>query len=539
MAESRSLNPCKYDDFVGTIFHLSEQQRASSLRDGFYHQHTRHDRQAGKVSDKKRFIDGYVLDRDDALFALQFDHAIDQQQRIAMRQNLQNIVNVQSALHRARRSFRHRASALSHGILLKRPEDYTVRRCPDLDLACRRPTERGLVSAKKTERPAESALHIAWRDRLHDLEDKRDQMVRTIRELVEIESPSDNKPAADRLGTFLAAKFEALAGRTRLHPATDFGDHLQVDFSGREKSKPVLLLGHFDTVYPLGTLATMPCRSADGRLLGPGVFDMKSGIALILHAIEALQDWHGELLRPVTVFLVSDEEVGSSSSRKITEALARESAAVLVLEPAAGLRGAVKTARKGVGEYTLNVKGVAAHAGLDPGKGHSAIFELARQINAISKFTDLRRGLSVNVGVIHGGTRTNVVPAYASAEVDVRIKSADQAAGVDRKLRSLKPFDKHCQLEVKGGINRLPMERNAGVVALYKKAQQIAKQIDWKLEEAAVGGGSDGNFTAGMGVPTLDGMGGVGDGAHAVHEFIVISELPRRALLLAGMIEGV
>jgi glutamate carboxypeptidase len=185
------------------------------------------------------------------------------------------------------------------------------------------------------------------------------------------------------------------------------------------------------------------------------------------------------------------------------------------------------------------VRGIAAHAGLDPGKGHSAILELARQLVAISKMSDLRRGLSVNPGVIRGGTRTNVVAAEASAGIDVRIKEAKQAGGVDRKMRSLKPFDKHCKLEVSGGINRLPMERNAGVAALYKQAQGIAKQIGWKLEEAAVGGGSDGNFTAGMGIPTLDGMGGVGEGAHAAHEYIVISELPRRALLLAGMIERV
>jgi glutamate carboxypeptidase len=394
------------------------------------------------------------------------------------------------------------------------------------------------MSGKKADHPAKSRSNTPWRDRLRDLEARQEEMAQTIRDLVEIESPSDNKQAADRLGALLADKFGALEGRTRLHHAADFGDHLQVDFSGREKNKPVFLLGHFDTVYPLGTLATMPCRAADGRICGPGVLDMKSGIALMLYAIEALQAWHGELPRPVTVFLVSDEEVGSNSSRKITEALARESAAVLVLEPAAGLRGAVKTARKGVGEYTLNVKGVAAHAGLDPGKGHSAILEVARQITAISKLNDLRRGLSVNTGVVRGGTRTNVIPAQASAELDVRIKRANQAAAIDRKLRSLKPFDKHCQLEVTGGINRLPMERNAGVVALYRKAQQIAGQVGWKLEEAAVGGGSDGNFTAGMGIPTLDGMGGVGDGAHALHEFITISELPRRALLVAGMIEA-
>ena len=264
---------------------------------------------------------------------------------------------------------------------------------------------------------------------------------------------------------------------------------------------------------------------------------MKSGVALMMSAIEALKTWHAGLPRPVTVFLVSDEEVGSSSSRRITEALARESSAVLVLEPAAGTRGAVKTARKGVGDYTLTVNGVAAHAGLDPGKGHSAILELARQIAVISKFNHLKQGISVNPGVIRGGTRTNVVAAEAAVEIDVRIKSAKQAKGLDRKMRSLKLFDKHCKLAIEGGINRLPMERTAGVAALYKKAQAIAHGINWKLEEAAVGGGSDGNFTAGIGIPTLDGLGGVGEGAHAIHENIVIAELPRRALLLAGMIE--
>ncbi|HZW94612.1 MAG TPA: M20 family metallopeptidase [Candidatus Eremiobacteraceae bacterium] len=379
-------------------------------------------------------------------------------------------------------------------------------------------------------------------DRLRYFERLQGRMVETVRELVEIESPSDNKPAVDRIVAYLAPKFEVLGGRARFHRSNDFGDSLQIDFESRTglpSRKPVLLLGHYDTVYPLGTLATMPCKVDDGRLCGPGVLDMKSGIALMLHAIEALQAWHSGLPRPVTVFLVSDEEVGSRSSRAITELLAKESAGVLVLEPAAGLRGAVKTARKGVGEYTLRVKGVAAHAGLDPGKGHSAILELARQIAVIAKLNNLREGLSVNPGVIEGGTRTNVIAAEASVEIDVRIKKAKQASGLDRKLRSLKPFDKRCQLEMTGGINRLPMERTAGVAALYKKAQAIASELGWKLEEAAVGGGSDGNFTAGIGVPTLDGMGGVGEGAHAVHEFVVISELPRRALLLAGMIESV
>jgi glutamate carboxypeptidase len=399
------------------------------------------------------------------------------------------------------------------------------------------------VSArKKTESPA--APQPAWPDRLSYFSKRQNEIVKTIRELVEIESPSDNKQAVDRIAASLARNFEALGGRTQLHRSNDFGDSLQIDFDGSsqsspDKRKPVLLLGHYDTVYPLGTLANMPCKIHNGRLLGPGVLDMKSGIALMLHAIEALQAWHGALPRPVTVFLVSDEEVGSHSSRKITEALAKQSAGVLVLEPAAGLRGAVKTARKGVGEYKLCVQGIAAHAGLDPGKGHSAILELARQLAVIAKLNNLRQGVSVNPGVIQGGTRSNVIAAEASALIDVRIKSAKQAAGIDRKLRSLKPFDQRCKLEMTGNINRLPMERTAGVAALYKKAQNVAREVGWKLEEAAVGGGSDGNFTAGMGIPTLDGLGGVGDGAHAVHEFIVINELPRRALLLAGMIESV
>ncbi len=324
-----------------------------------------------------------------------------------------------------------------------------------------------------------AATQPAWADRLRCFSEHQQRIVNTIRELVEIESPSDSKQAVDRIATFLAAKFEALGGRTQLHRSNNFGDSLQIDFAGKASCKPVLLLGHYDTVYPLGTLAGMPCKIDNGRLHGPGVLDMKSGIALIFHAIDWLQTWHHEVLpRPVTVFLVSDEEVGSHSSRKITETLAKDSAGVLVLEPAAGLRGAVKTARKGVGEYTLRVKGVAAHAGLDPGKGHSAILELARQIAVIAKLNNLRQGLSVNPGVIQGGTRTNVIAAEASVHIDVRIKKAKQADGINRKLRSLKPFDKRCKLEVTGGINRLPMERTTGVAALYKKAHDLAPRLD-------------------------------------------------------------
>jgi glutamate carboxypeptidase len=383
------------------------------------------------------------------------------------------------------------------------------------------------------------AIHGEGQRRLAYFSERRDSMVADIRELVEIESPSDNKAAVDQLADVVAVKLAALGGSARVHPARDVGNHLQVDFAGKAAGKPLLLLGHYDTVYPLGTLASMPCREVGGKLTGPGVLDMKSGIGLMLHAIAALKEWHGELPRPVTVLLVSDEEVGSDSSRAITESLAKKAVAVLVLEPSYGFEGKVKTARKGVGEYQVRVTGKASHAGLDFEKGVNAIVELARQIDRIAGFTDLKKGLTVNVGIVGGGSRTNVVPAEALAQVDVRIARLKDAAGIDKKMRGLRPFNRKCKVEVSGGVNRPPMERTAGIAALYEVARGIAGDLGWKLGEAAVGGGSDGNFTAGLGIPTLDGLGGVGDGAHAVHEHIVISELPRRAALLAGLIERV
>ena len=367
--------------------------------------------------------------------------------------------------------------------------------------------------------------------------ERRDEVVATIRELVEIESPSDNKAAVDHISATVAEKFATLGGTVKVHRAQDFGNHLQVDFAGRSGDRPILLLGHYDTVYALGTLSTMPCQVVDDKITGPGVLDMKSGIALMLHSIAALRDWHGGLPRSITVLLVSDEEVGSDSSRAITEALAKRSAAVLVLEPSYGPEGAVKTARKGVGEFQVKVTGKASHAGLDFQKGVNAIVELARQIQKITEFTDLKKGLTVNVGIVSGGSRTNVVPAEAAAQVDVRIARLRDAAGIDKKMHALRPFNSKCKIEVTGGINRPPMERTAGVAALYAKAVAVAHDLGWKLGEAAVGGGSDGNFTAGLGIPTLDGLGAVGDGAHANHEHIVISALPRRAALVASLIE--
>ncbi|HUK46369.1 MAG TPA: M20 family metallopeptidase [Terriglobales bacterium] len=373
-------------------------------------------------------------------------------------------------------------------------------------------------------------------EQLRYFKKQQSRIVETIRQLVEIESPSDVKQAVDRLGTVVASRFAELGGRVRVHIAENFGNHLQIDFKpAGAKQKPVLLLGHMDTVYPIGTISKMPCRVAKGRLWGPGVLDMKSGIALAIHAIEALLKWNdGKLPRPVTVLLVSDEEVGSKSSRAITENLATKSAVVLVLEPAQGL--AVKTARKGVCEYQLQVTGKAAHAGLDFEKGQSAIVELAKQICEISKLVDLKRGITVNVGKVNGGTRSNVVPAEAHAIIDVRVSRMGDALNIDHKLRSLKPFNRNCRIKISGGMNRPPMERTKGVADLYGKAKALAKELGWELAEAAVGGGSDGNFTAALGIPTLDGLGGIGEGAHAEHESVVISELPRRAALLSGLI---
>ncbi|MGC2193952.1 MAG: M20 family metallopeptidase [Terriglobales bacterium] len=389
----------------------------------------------------------------------------------------------------------------------------------------------------KKPQPSRPAL-AETASRLHFFTGRKDSITETTRQLVEMESPSDNKPAVDQLGALLAGRFEKIGGHAKFHRAQDFGDHLQVDFAGARSGKAVLLLGHIDTVYPMGTLSTMPCRVAEGRLWGPGALDMKSGIALVLHALEGLRAWHSDSLpRPVTVLLVSDEEVGSSSSRRITESLARRSEAVLVLEPAYGIKGALKTARKGVGEYTIRVTGRAAHSGLDFEKGESAILEMARQITAVSKLVDRKRGLTLNVGLVSGGTRTNVIPAQATASLDVRVARMKDAHGIDRRLKALKPFNRKCKLEITGGVNRPPMERSAAVATLYQKASEIAQQLGWKLQEASVGGGSDGNFTASLGIPTLDGLGGVGEGAHAPSESVIISELPRRAALLAELIE--
>jgi glutamate carboxypeptidase len=273
-------------------------------------------------------------------------------------------------------------------------------------------------------------------------------------------------------------------------------------------------------------------------MYGPGVFDMKGGIVMMLLAIETLREARGRLPRPVTVLLNPDEEIGSPVSRAFTEKLALKSEAVLVLEPSAGARGACKTARKGVGDYTVRVTGISSHAGLDFEKGASAITELARQLLKISDFVDLKAGTTVNAGVIRGGTRANVVASEAVAEVDIRVTSQKEAERLDRQFRKLRAEDRRCKVEVSGGLNRAPFERTPGVERLYVHAKGLAEELGFTLEETSVGGGSDGNFTAGLGVPTLDGLGAVGEGAHASHENVVLAEVPRRAALLARLIES-
>ncbi|MBB5317520.1 M20 family metallopeptidase [Tunturibacter empetritectus] len=358
----------------------------------------------------------------------------------------------------------------------------------------------------------------------------------TLRDLVQQESPSEDPQAVNAAAALVERWAQEIGARSKRHKQRQFGDVLELRFSpSRSRQQPVLLLGHLDTVWSLGTLKMMPWRNTAGRLWGPGVLDMKAGVIMALTAINTLKKMG--LARPVTLLLNSDEEVGSTISRPITERLARESSAVLVLEPAQGL--AYKTARKGVGQYNVQVTGVGAHSGVDFERGHSAVLELAKLVQTISGFTNLDRKLTVNCGVIAGGTRSNVVPSHASAEVDVRIAKASDAAYVDKLFRKLKVSDPHCKLTITGGINRPPMERKPGTIALFKKARTLAAELGFTLEEASTGGGSDGNFTAALGVPTLDGMGAVGDGAHAPHESVIIEHLVPRTALLAAMIASI
>ena len=383
-----------------------------------------------------------------------------------------------------------------------------------------------------------SDTQIPMRALLAGARRKQPGFIDLLRRLVEVESPSDDKAAVDACAGLAVEHAKTLGGRVKLHRQRAFGDVFEARFGPRSKAggeKPILLLGHLDTVWPLGTLKSMPFKVSEGRIWGPGTLDMKAGVAMAFTAIELLSEV-GLLKREIVLLLNSDEEVGSPVSRPITERLAGDCAAVYVLEPAQGL--AYKTARKGTGNWRIEVKGVAAHAGVDFLKGASAILELARVVEKVSGWTDLKRGLTVSVGLVGGGSKTNVIPAEAWAEVDVRIARKADGARMERKFASLKAQDKRCALVVSGGINRPPMERTRGTVRLYREAKALAAQLGFVLDEAATGGASDGNFTSALGIPTLDGMGAVGEGAHAPHESIVVEHLAERTALLAGLLAG-
>jgi glutamate carboxypeptidase len=369
---------------------------------------------------------------------------------------------------------------------------------------------------------------------------KQDALIQFARKLVLAESPSDTKSAVDECGMIVIKHARSLGGRVRIHRQLNYGNIIEARFGPRRKSgaKSALILGHIDTVWPVGTLRSMPCRIAtdeagQARLWGPGTLDMKAGVAMAFTAVEMLSE-AGLLDREIVLLLNSDEEIGSPVSRQITEDLARESSAVYVLEPAQGL--ACKTARKGTGDFRIDIRGVAAHAGVDFEKGASALRELARAIETVSNWTDLKRGITVSVGRAGGGSKVNQVPAEAWAEVDLRVACLADGPRMERRFAALKAVDPRCSLAVSGGINRPPMERTRGTVALYRRARALAAELGFVLDEAATGGASDGNFTSALGLPTLDGLGAVGFGAHAAHESVLIEHLAPRTALLATLL---
>jgi glutamate carboxypeptidase len=379
---------------------------------------------------------------------------------------------------------------------------------------------------------------IPVRELLNWLREREPAMVRLLGRMVEIESPSHDKAAVDRFGSMIASEWKRRGARTRLLRQLNFGDHIRAEvWLGRGRPEgEFLVLGHLDTVYPTGTLVQTPFRVARGRAWGPGTFDMKGGHAIALFAIDALRALGVPMRKKIVFLWTSDEEIGSAVSRRAIETAARQSDAVFVLEPAFGGEGRLKTERKGVGEVELIVTGRSAHAGIDPERGVNAVHELALQVARLLKLNDSRRGITVQANVIAGGTATNVVAEHARALVDVRLARAADARILNRKLHALRPILAGARIEVRGGVNRPPMERTPRSRALFLHAQELGRQMGIGLEEASTGGGSDGNFTAALGVPTLDGLGAVGDGAHSPREHVVIRSLPERAAILAGLL---
>jgi glutamate carboxypeptidase len=362
-------------------------------------------------------------------------------------------------------------------------------------------------------------------------------MIRTLESFVRAESPSTEKAAADACARLIAAEWRKRRVPVELVEQRHRGPHLRITWAPG-KTKPqsqLLVLGHYDTVYASGTLAKMPFRTAAGRVFGPGVFDMKAGIVQALFALDAIQECGVALTKKLVFLWTSDEEIGSESSRRLLETEAKRSDAVFVLEPALGPNGLLKTARKGVGEAEIIVRGRASHAGLAPERGVNAIHELALQIVRVNEWNDLRRGISINAGLVAGGTRTNVVPDCARTVLDLRALRIDDMRSIEKQLRALRPILPGAKLEVRGGFNRAPLERKYSV-DLFNRASSLAKQLGFTIGEGTAGGGSDGSLTAALAIPTLDGLGAVGDGAHSSGEYIVARTMPRRAALLATLL---
>ncbi len=371
---------------------------------------------------------------------------------------------------------------------------------------------------------------------LRHLDARLPEMLAALRELVECESPSSNQPALRELAILLGGRFSQAGAEIEFTPAADGVDRLLATFAGVDRRlRPALLLGHFDTVWSIGTLSRMPYREDERCAYGPGVYDMKSGIVMIEFALRAIEALRMRPARDVQVLLTPDEEIGSRNSRQLIEARAIDSEYVLVLEPSLG-DGVLKTARKGGSQYVVHVSGRAAHAGVEPEKGANAVVELARQVIAIEKLADFDKGTTVSPTVIEGGTVPNVIPESAGVKVDVRASTLLEAERVDRAMRALRPRNPECGISVAGGINRPPMERSSEGVALFERARAIGADLGLELREGFTGGGSDGNFTAAVGAPTLDGLGAIGGGAHSVDEHIVKRSLVERTALLASLL---
>jgi glutamate carboxypeptidase len=356
--------------------------------------------------------------------------------------------------------------------------------------------------------------------------------------LVETESPSGDRDGSSDVVSLVASAAGSIGAVASVERITseDFGERIRLHaFAGEAGAAQIVILAQTDTVHPRCSIKERPWRSEGNRIYGPGIFDMKANCALALEALRACESSNAQPKSPITMLLTCDEESGSPSGRSLVEAETKDAHAVLVLEPPAS-GGRVKTARKGTGMFTIEVAGRAAHAGLEPEKGVSAVLELARQTIRLHNLNEPATGTTVTVTVMHGGTHSNVVPAEARAEIDVRFGFAEEGRRIEKAILNLEPFDERAQLLVKGGINRPPMERTDKVKALYESARRIAGLLDFDLGEASVGGASDGNFVGAMGVAVLDGLGIEGDGAHAANEHIIVDDIPFRGALLAGLI---